>query len=303
MLNDYRAIAIFLAVADSGSFTKAGKALNLSTSVVSHNISKLEEETGTALFFRSSRTVTITAAGKSILATSREMVEAGNRTIDKLTMQSEELLGSLRVTFPAFGDQTRLHKLIWEFSRLHPLVDIYLSSTDRQTDIVKEGFDLAIRLGELSSSSLKCRRITDFTRTLVASPNYLAKIGSVRSIDDLKSCDFVSISIVSNIITLINGKEKITFSPSNVRISVDSISAAKCAILEGLGVQHLPSSEVEVELQSGELIQILPEWSPPILGVYAVWSDSGYQKRLTRTFIDSLMQIEKRWNDKAVDPS
>ena len=298
MLNDYRALAIFLAVAESGSFTKAGKALKLSTSVVSHNISKLEEETGASLFFRSPRAVTITAAGLSVLATAQEMVEAGNRAIDILTDQSEQLAGSLRVTFPAFGNQTQLHKLIWEFCKQHPAVDVTLSSTDRQEDIVDEGIDVAIRHGELTNSSLKCRRVADFSRTLVASPDYIEKVGSVRSISDLKKCDFVSISIISKFITLNNGQDQAIFEPENSRIVVDSITTAKCAILEGLGVQHLPSSEVEKELQSGELIHILPDWAPPILGIYAVWSETGHSKRITRTFIDYLIQMEKSNLDK-----
>ena len=292
MLNDYRAIAIFLAVAESGSFTKAGQALGLSTSVVSHNISKLETETGVSLFFRSPRSITITAAGKLILETAREMVDAGNRTIDKLNDQSGELSGSLRVTFPAFGDRTRLHKLIWEFSKKNSAVEISLSSTDRQVDIVKEGFDLAIRLGELRNSRLKCRRISDFTRTLVASPDYIATSGAILTIEDLKACSFVSISIVSSKITLTKGKNLIAFKPENVRIAVDSIAAAKCAILQGLGVQHLPSSEIEEELKSGDLVQILPKWTPPALGVYAVWCDTGHQKLLTRELIDYLVQGE-----------
>lgn len=293
MLNDYRALAIFLAVAESGSFTRAGKALNLSTSVVSHNISKLEENTGTALFFRSSRAVTITAAGMSILEMARDMVNAGNQAMDTLTAQSDELSGSLRITFPAFGDRTHVQRVIWEFSKRHRGVNFFLSSTDRQEDIVREGFDLAIRLGELSNSSLKCRRVGDFTRTLVASPDYLATVGPIRSVDHLKACSFITISMISNTITLTNGKQKITFVPENMRIAVDSISAAKSAIMEGLGIQHLPSSEVQAELQSGELIHVLPTWSPPILGVYAVWSDTGHAKHLTRAFIDYLVQREK----------
>ncbi len=294
MLNDYRALAIFLAVAESGSFTKAGKSLKLSTSVISQNISKLEKETGASLFFRSPRAVTITATGLSVLEIAREMVDAGNRAIDILADQSEQLLGSLSITLPAFGSHTPLHKLIWEFSKMHPAVDVSVSSTDRQEDIVKEGFDVAIRLGELTNSSLKCRRVADFSRTLVASPGYLAKVGSVCSISDLKNCDFVSISLISNIITLNKGEDQITFEPENIRIVVDSISTAKCAILEGLGVQHLPSSEVERELESGELVHVLPSWAPPILGVYAVWSETGHSKRATRTFIDYLVQIEKK---------
>lgn len=294
MIKDYRALAIFVAVADTGSFSQAGRHLKLSTSVVSHHVSRLEDKLGVSLFFRSSRRVTITAEGQAMLAPARRMVAAGDEALDTLTARTEQPVGALRITMPAFGDGTRLRQLIWDFAARYPMVAISLSSSDVQVDLIRDRYDVALRLGELSDSSLKCRRIGDFQRVLVAAPSYLRGRGGVHSVEALMTCDFVSLSMLSDRITLLNGAEQVSFEPENVRLEVDSIAAAQSAVLAGLGVQRLPLGEVSAALAAGDLVQVLPSWRLPVLGVYAVWPDTGPQKRLTRRFIDHLSAPEGR---------
>lgn len=292
MIEDYRALAVFVVVADVGSFSGAGRRLNLSTSVVSHHISKLEAKVGATLFFRSTRAMTLTSEGQAILASARRMVTAGDEALDTLIQENDEPVGALRIAAPAFGDRTHLRQAIWEFAGLHPMVSISLNSSDHQVDLVKDGIDLAIRIGVLKDSRLTCRRIADFRRVVVASPDYLAKRSPVRSLEDLKACEFVAIAVLPTSITLEHKHEVITFEPENIRLEVDTITAAKSAILAGLGVQHLPLGEVKAELDAGDLIRVLPSWSPPILNVYAVWPNSGPQKKLTRRLIDFLLSKE-----------
>jgi len=293
MIQDYRALAIFVAVADAGSFSRAGRQLKLSTSVVSHHISKLEAKLGVSLLFRTSRRLSLTSEGQAILDASRRMVVAGNEALDSLTEHTDQPVGSLRITMPAFVDRTHLRTAIWDFAKLYPLVAISVNNSDFQVDLVKDRFDIAIRLGELSDSSLKCRRIADFERVFVASPEYLSGRDAVETIEDLKACDFVRISMLSDAITVLDGKHQVTFEPENVRIEVDTIAAARSAVLSGLGVQHLPTSEIAEELASGQLVKLLPEWELPMLGIYAVWPDTGPQKQLTRRFIEYLLALDE----------
>jgi DNA-binding transcriptional LysR family regulator len=260
---------------------------------VSHHISKLEANLGVSLFFRTSRHLSLTAEGQSILEASRRMVAAGEEALDLLVAHTDQPIGALRMTIPAFIERTHLRDAIWDFAKLFPLVDISVSSSDMQVDLVKDRFDVAIRLGELSDSSLKCRRIADFQRVLVASPDYLASRAPVKTIEDLKSCDFVAISILADTITILDGNRQVTFQPDNVRIEVDTISSAISAVLAGLGVQHLPTSEIKEELASGQLVRVLPELTLPLLGIYAVWPDTGHQKLLTRRFIEHLLNLEE----------
>jgi len=123
---------------------------------------------------------------------------------------------------------------------------------------------------------------------MVASKDYLDGRESIDTIEDLKTCDFISFAMLPDEIALVRDGETVAFTPENTRLEVDSVVAAKAAICNGLGVQRLPRSEVAQELRSGELVELLPEWHPPELGVFAVWPDSGPQKKLTRRLIDFL---------------
>lgn len=294
MIEDFRALAVFVAVADSGSFSAAARRLKISKSVVSHHISKLENKLSVSLFFRTSRRMSLTSEGLIILDHAREMVDAGERALDALTEDAEQPVGALRISAPAFGEGTPLRQVIWEFARLNPLVAISLSTSDVQADLVKDGFDLAIRLGKLADSSLRCRRIGSFHRILVASKEYLASRPSIDSPEDLSSCDFISVDQLPDQITLSNSTEEVTIEAENIRIEVNSITAAKSAVLAGLGLRGLPSGEVEQELADEQLERVLPDWSIPIYGVYAVWPDIGPQKKLTRRLIDFILTNESQ---------
>ncbi|QKV19002.1 LysR family transcriptional regulator [Oricola thermophila] len=286
MLDDYRGLAVFVAVADAGSLSAAGRQLKLSTSVVSHHLSRLEAKLGVTLFFRSTRSMSLTPEGRAALDAARRMVEAGEEALDLLGGDADEPVGSLRVAMPAWGEQTQLRQTLWDFARRYPMVAISLHSSDARVDIIKDGFDLAIRTGELRDSSLKCKRIGVFRRVFVASPAYLASRPPVVSLEDLVHCDFIAISMIPDAVTLMDGDTSLSFEPENVRLEVDSIAAAKSAVLAGLGIRLFPLSEVNDDIASGRLVQILPEFAVPELGVYAVWPDLSPQKKLTRRLID-----------------
>ncbi len=293
MIPDYRAFAVFVAVADAESFSGAGRQLKLSTSVVSHHIAKLEGKLGVSLFFRTSRRLSLTSEGQAVLDAARRMVAAGHEAVDALMTSSDNPIGALRISVPAFGEQSPLRQAIWDFAKQFPSVDITVINSDHQVDLIKDRIDLAIRLGELHSSNLRCRKLADFRRDLVASSDYLAARTPVTDIDDLKACDFVAVSMLPKSITLCRNDETQTFDPANVSIEVDSIAAAKSAILAGLGVQHLPFGEIKQLLETGVLVRVLPDWSLPQLGIYAVWPDTGPQKQLTRLFIDHFLKFAR----------
>jgi len=292
-MDEYRALAVFTAVHDAGSFSAAGRRLKLSTSVVSHHVSKLEAKVGASLFFRSTRSLSLTPEGEAILPAARAMVAAAKDALDVLAEANDQLVGALRVTLPAFGDRNPLNRAILRFAEQHPMVAVSIHNSDQQVNLVKEGFDLAIRLGVLEDSALKSKRIGTFSRKIVASPDYLAKRPPIKTLTDLQGCDFIAMAMLPDTITLVCKEEQVSFQPEQVRLEVHSLSAAKAAVLEGLGVQHLPASEIDIELAEGRLVEVLPQWSPPDLGIYAVWPDSGPQKKLTRKLIEFLGSVER----------
>lgn len=290
MIDDYRGLAIFVAVADAGSLSAAGRRLKLSTSVVSHHLSRLEAKLGVTLFFRSTRSMSLTSEGQAALGPARRMVAAGEEALEAMSIGQDDPVGALRISMPAWGERSQLKRALWEFARQHPMVAISLHSSDTPVDLIREGFDLAIRLGTLSDSALKNRRIGDFELALVAAPDYLATRPPIKTLEDLAACDFVAISIVPDAITLHNGDQVITFEPENFRLEVNTISSAKSAVLAGLGVRQLPLGDIAEDLTSGRLVRVLPEWRLPVKGIYAVWPDSGPQKALTRRLIDFFLE-------------
>jgi len=290
MSDDYRGLAVFVAVFEAGSFSAAGRRLKLSTSVISHHISKLEARLGAPLFFRSTRSLSLTPEGAKILDAARRMVASGEEALDALAEDTDQPVGALRVTLPAFGMNSPMHSAIWRFVKAHPLVAMSLYSSDKPVDLVREGFDLAIRLGQLSDSTLKSRRIGSFHRKIVASPKYLQNRPKIRDLNDLAESDFVSLSMVSDTITVQYKGEDVHVTPRNIRLEVDAVTAGLAAVLKGLGVMSLPLNEIEQDLKDGTLVEVSNEWKLPIFGVYAVWPDSGPQKKLTRRLIDFLVE-------------
>lgn len=290
MLDDFRALAVFVAVAEEGSFSGAGRQLRLSTSVVSHHISKLEERLGVPLFFRSTRSMSLTAEGEGILESARRMVEAKQAVLDSLAAGSDQPVGHLRITIPTFGENTWICQGLLAFAQKHDSVSLDLHLSDTAVDLIKEGYDLGFRFGNLKDSSLKTRRVGDFERILVASAAYLRQRPSIDTVDDLKHCDFISLGTLPTGITLTRGKQSQKFEPPKTRIHVNTVAAGKAAILAGLGIQRLPKMAVDNELKNGSLIHVLPDWALPTLGVYAIWPQSGQRKQLTQRLIEHLMQ-------------
>lgn len=286
VIDDYRSLAVFVAIADTGSLSAAGRRLKLSTSVISHHLSRLEERQGVTLFFRSTRSMSLTPEGQIALEPARRMVAAGEEALDAIHAENEEPVGALRVAMPAFGEQSKLHQALWGFAQMHPMVAISLQCSDTPTDLVKDGYDLAIRLGTLRNSSLKNRRIADFERTLVASPAYLSTRDPIEAPQDLEAHDFIAVTQLPSTVMLNKAEQSVTVAPVNTRIEVNTVNAAKAAVLSGLGIWHLPRSEIEQEVTQGELVRVLPDWKLPTLGIYAVWPDIGPQKALTRRLID-----------------
>ncbi|MEM6466689.1 MAG: LysR family transcriptional regulator, partial [Pseudomonadota bacterium] len=137
MIDHYRGLAVFAAVAELGSFSAAGRRLKLSTSVVSHHVSKLEESLGTPLLFRTTRSLSLTSEGRQVLEAANRMVQAGQEAVDALSDFSTQPVGALRVTLPAFGHRSPVHRAIWQFAKTHPMVALTLHSSDRPVDLVR----------------------------------------------------------------------------------------------------------------------------------------------------------------------
>ena len=293
MIDDLRALAIFAKVAEAGSFSAAGRALRLSTSVVSHHVKALEARHGVSLLHRSTRSLSLTSEGQRLLEPARRMVEAAEQGFDAIADISGHPTGTLRISAPAFLMNSPQVSALWQFASRYPGVGVTLCSSDEQINLVAGGFDMAIRLGVMSDSTLKSRKIGTFERALVAAPHYLESIDRLSSPSDLTRCEFVLLDMLPEKFVLLREGEEVTVQPAQSQVITNSISGARSAVLAGLGIQKLPMIEVGADLAAGRLVQVLPGWSLATSNIYAVWPESSRRSTLVGLLLDYLLDAQE----------
>lgn len=289
MIDDLRAMAIFATVAEAGSFSAAGRRLRLATSGVSQHVTKLEDRLGVTLFYRSTRALSLTTEGKRLLDHTQRMMAAAEDGLNSVVDISNEPAGALTITLPAFMAGSSYERSIWDFAARHQAVAFTVRYLDRNFDLVAEGIDLALRMGELPDSALRSRRLGSFGRKLVCAPSYLKTLSCVTTPEDIRNADFVAMEgLVDHVALIRDGEEKMLHTGRG-RVLVDNFAALRSALCAGLGIQRLPVSVAEPELKSGALVELLPDWSIPDLGTYGVWPDSSRRSSLTRLLVDHIV--------------
>ncbi|UWP98658.1 LysR family transcriptional regulator [Aliiroseovarius crassostreae] len=289
MIDDLRAMAIFATVAETGSFSAAGRQLRLATSGISQHVTKLEDRLGVTLFYRSTRSLSLTNEGKRLLEHTQRMMTAAEDGLNSIVDISNEPAGALIITLPAFMAGSTYEQAIWSFTRQHQAVAVTIKYLDRNFDLVAEGIDLALRMGELPDSALRSRRLGSFGRKLVCAPSYLKTLPPIRSPDDLKNADFVAMEGLADQVALLKDGEEQVLHTGRGRVLVDNFAALRSALCAGLGIQRLPAIVADTDLKSGALVEILSDWKIPDLGTYGVWPDTSRRSSLTRLLIDHIV--------------
>ncbi len=288
MIDDLRALAVFAKTVESRSFRAAATTLNLSPSVVSHHVSQLEERLGVALLYRSTRRLSLTQDGQALFEHARAMLEAAESGFNAIAQRSTEPAGRLSVTLPAFLARGKLVEGMAAFAQAYPKIALSIDFSDVRQDLIRDGIDLAIRIGPLEDSGLKSRKLFDIKRCLVASPSSLAGRPNAQAPEDLLDCEWIGLRMRPNYKTLINGAgdvRRIDFAP---RIVVNSIDAACQLAIAGLGLATPPSFLVEDDLRTGRLVEPLPTWTVSSLGAYAVWPHNAARESLTSRLVQFL---------------
>lgn len=228
-------------------------------------------EAGTAYYDRACRAV-------ALAREARAAVDAGRH----------EPVGLLRISTTQLLAELVLRPVVLTFLRKYPQVSVELDVTSRRVDIVREGFDLALRAGAPADSSLVGRVIGKGRAVCVASPGYLAGVAAPRAPKDLERLDAVTIAGGSSEWTFQRRSRKITVRPRQ-RLSTPSYTLAREAIVAGLGVGRLPSYFVAEDLAAGRLELVLEAWMPPVASVTAVYASRDLIAPKTRAFVDALM--------------
>jgi len=289
MLDELRQIALFAKTVDHGSFRAAAKALQLSPSVVSHHVAQLEQNLGVALLYRSTRNLSLTPDGERLLESAHAMVEAAESGLQMLSSQSSQPSGVLRITIPAIFTQSVLMEQLAEFALEYPKVELYLDLSELRRDLIADGFDVAIRAGDMKDSTLKAQKLFQFDRRLVASPEYIKSQTKPKSPIDLKDWDWLELDPVRHKKTEFrHGRKRQTVQKKKSRISVNSADALSRMVRAGVGVAIIPEYFAEPSIAAGELKHILPDWSVDPINVFAVWPSNAPKNGLVKHLVQFL---------------
>lgn len=256
-------VEAFLAVAEHGSFTAGAVALSTTASVLSRAVTRLETRLGNQLLRRTTRRLGLTAAGRLYLDQVRTAFHLLDEAERDAQGQQAELKGRVRLSVPTTYGHYRLPPLLARFARTHPAVEIELNITNRNVDLVAEGFDLAIRLGQLPDSGLVARKVEDAALCLVAAPAYLRAAGTPQILDDLRhqACLPFVMPSTGRIAAWAfkDGHADIDWLPTSaIQVSDDVLGVVSLA-RHGLGIAQSYDFIVHDLIERGELVELLPQ--------------------------------------------
>lgn len=289
MIDKLRSMAIFAETIKQGSFRAAAKELKLSASVVSYQITQLEKSVGTALIYRSTRSLSLTSEGEVLYLHALNMIQAAHQGLNQITSQRKELRGTLTLSLPSALIKSDLSKKIAQFSKLHPCLNFKLFYTDDRQDLIHKGIDLAFRAGEMDDSNLMSKRIGEINRKLVCSYGFWKENKNPISPPDLTKLNWIKLDMLTNQRTLINshGEKNVISFKSN--ISVNSVEAMTQLCINGAGVATPPDFLIENEIKNNMLIELLTNWQVEPIPLYAVWPNNAFQNNNTKRLLDFLI--------------
>lgn len=286
------ALAVFCSAAERTSFVAASRQLGLSTSSVSKNIKELEAHLGTRLFQRTTRRVTLTEAGSVYYERVRRVLDELEEADGAVGALHGEARGRLRVSAPVTLSLLTITQQIPVFLRRHPELSLDLHLDDRRVDLVRDGFDIALRGSDrLEDSILVARRLTTLTHVLCASPAYVEEHGAPEHPRALAEhcCVQFSLSDHADRWTFRKGKEAVPVAIDGV-YRVSSSLAVRDALLAGFGLSLVPRRYVADDLREGRLVELLAGWSSDRTTIYAVYPSRQFLVPKVRVFLDFLVE-------------
>ena len=265
-------LRVFTIVVRKASFAEAAQELGASPAFVSKRIRLLEEDLAVKLLHRTTRRVSVTEEGERVFHWALRILDDMDQLLQEVAVTRAEPRGLLRVTVPMVYGRRHIAPLVPEFLALHPEVQLQLEMSDARQDLVAEGFDVAVRIGELEDSSLVARRLAPCLSTLCAAPAYLAQAGTPRTPADLErhNCLFYSLFRGGTQWRLHGPEGEVAITPRG-NFEVNNSDAIHTALLAGLGIGNMPDFIVARDLAIGRLVPVLPDHALPEHGIWCVY--------------------------------
>ena len=289
------AMRLFVRVADAGSFSKAADEAGIGQPTVSRRIQDLEHRLNAQLFNRTTRSLSLTEAGERFYERATHIVQEFEAAEAEAQGLDHEPVGLLRVTAINSLGRVLIAPLISKFLKKYPHIRMDLVLDDNIVDLVESGIDLGLRMGSLTDSSLMAKRLVSSQRYLVASPQYLEENGVPQRPEDLANHQCLLFRQINNATewTFTRGDEHVAV-VVNGRVKSSSGEVLKRAAVDGMGIFITADWTSREELEAGELVPILCDWTIPPLALNAVWPSGRKLRGKAKLFVDFLSEALKQ---------
>lgn len=303
-MESFNAIPIFIAVTDNAGFSSAARQLGISKSAVSKRITQLEDQLGARLFHRTTRKLSLTEAGERFYEYAAQANRSAQQAEDAVHELKGEPRGILKIQLPMTLGQMHIAPLIPIFLQRYPHLEIDLVMDDRHINLVEQGYDLAVRAGDMPDSNLIARPLAPLHSVVCASPKFLQAFEQQfkQTLDQpprltKANCITYSYSSNANIWQFVSSQAS---KPSHkIKVSgnyrVNNSAALKQALIAGVGIGRLPTFIVGDAIKRGELVALFQDYKMPSKSLYAVYPERQYLPTKVRAFLDFL--IEKLGQD------
>lgn len=277
------AMKTFVAVVNEGSFTQAADQLGFSPQLVSKYVGQLEERLAVRLLNRTTRRISLTEAGTLYFERAQTLIENFEETESLLGDYQTNAQGLLRVSAPVSFATLHLAPVVSQFHQRFPNIHIDLQLNDRKVSIIEEGFDVALRIGRLSDSSLVAKYLTPIRLVHCAAPSYLDKHGTPTHLEDLTHHRFLGYSYLEEA-----ADQHLSKKPQTSHLTSNNGQLLAQYAIDGLGMMLQPTFIAGEAIAKGKLKVVLPEHEPAPLGLFAVYGHRKFLPSKIRCFIDFL---------------
>ena len=286
-MDRFRELETFIAVAEEGAFNAASRRLNLSPPVVTRMVSALETRLGTRLLTRTTRKVALTDAGARLLADASRVLAELEAAENSAAGAHSSPRGVLRVTAPVLFGQRYIAPILCAFLDDYPAVTATTLFVDRVVDLIDEGLDVALRIGELPDSTLTATRVGTVRRLTVASPDYLARKGIPETPEALAEHSVIQpLTLHEAPIWPFVAGGRTRLARITPRLSANTVTTAVDAATAGWGIARVLSYQVADALAAGDLVEILSEWEDRRIPIHLVHSEGRLSAAKTRVFVE-----------------
>lgn len=301
-MDKFEAMQRFVLVAQFGSFTKAAEALGLPKSSVSSAVQGLESELGTRLLHRSTRSITLTQDGENYLPQCQALLANLDVLDSQFQREPSDVRGILRVDMPSRFASTVVIPRLAEFIEQYPNIRLKISSADYRVDMIKEGIDCVVRVGNLDDSSLIARHLTQYRSLNCVSSSYAEQFGIPQTIEELANHKLIEYShslgnLDAQFEYLEDGKVKQQSMPSS--LAVNGTDAYLDACLAGLGIAQIPVIGAESFIKKGLLIPVLDQYEAEPMPVSLLYSSRRQPTKRLTVFMDWLHSITLSTQEKS----